>query len=221
MGFTIPNAAAASFIDQSEPDSVDFQVLGNHKSGVISGCAVTPSVTAQYVDVAPGEVFTNGSFKTVSATSLALGQGSAAGTRFDLVVVDSSGTVVKREGSVSANPTFPVDVATGVLTAGDVLLAAVYRGTGTGSSVGSNNIVDKRVFIVRSSTVYTGAGTPSSGTGNVGDVYINTTAVSTSMQSQTWVKTNAGWENLAKPNITVSTSAPTGGTNGDVWIQVV
>lgn len=217
MGFTIPNAAAATIIDQSEPDSVDFQALGNRKTGVISGCAVTVSSTSQAVAVAAGEIFTDGVYKTVSATDpVSVGSGNASSPRFDLIVVAADGTPACRAGSAGANPTFPS------LTAGDVLLAAVYRGSGTGDAIDSTRLIDKRVFIMRSSTVYTGSGSPSGATGNVGDVYINTTAYTNSNQTQAWIKTGATtWENVAKPNITIATTAPIGGNNGDVWIQVV
>ena len=216
MGFTIPNAAAATTIDQSEPDSVDFQALGNRQSGVISGCVVTVSATTQSVDIAAGEVFTDGTYRSVSAATVSVGQGDASSPRFDLIVVNASGTIVCRAGTAGTNPTFPA------LTAGDVTLAAVYRGSGTGDAIDANRIIDKRVFIMRSSTIYTGSGTPSGAVGNVGDVYINTTAYTNSNQTQAWIKTGAStWENVAKPNITIATTAPTGGSNGDVWIQVV
>lgn len=193
MGYTIPNAPDASVTDQSEPDSVDFVTLGNRSSGVVSGCAVTASSVAdQNVVVASGEVLSNGTYFTVTGTTLALGQGSSTGPRFDLVVVTSSGTVFKREGTPGSNPTFPA------LTAGDVLLAAVYRASGTSDVVTSTRIIDKSIT-QPSNTKRTGAGTPDNSLGAIGDIYINTAVSSNSGQSQVWLKTAAAlWENLAE-----------------------
>ena len=194
MGYTIPNAPDASITDQSEPDSVDFVTLGNRSSGVVSGCAVTASgVADQNVAIASGEVLSNGTyFYFLTGTTLSLGQGDATGPRFDLVVVNSSGAVAKRQGTPGSNPTFPA------LTAGDVLLAAVYRASGTSDIVTSTRIIDKRIT-QPSNTKRTGAGTPDNSLGAIGDTYINTAVSSNSGQSQVWLKTAAAlWENLAE-----------------------
>lgn len=193
MGFTIPNAPDASVTDQSEPDSGDFVALGDRKTGVISGCAVSAQGTAdQTVQVAAGEVVSNGSYFTVSSNaSLSLGQGSSSGVRFDIVVVDSSGALTVRTGTAGSNPTFPA------LVSGDVFLASVYRTSGTASTISSTQIIDKRV-ITPSNTARVVASAPSSG-GNVGDVYVNSTASNITGQSQVWVKTGASlWENVAE-----------------------
>lgn len=196
MGFTIPNAPDASVIDQSEPDSGDFVALGNRKTGVISGCAVTAqSSPDQTVQIASGEVITNGVYRTINAVnSLAMGQGTAGSARFDLVVVNSSGSVVKRDGSATAgvNPTFPT------LQEGDVLLAAVYRAAGTSDVISNTRITDKRVF-TPSNVVRTGSGAPAGSLGNIGDIYVNTSVSSSTGQSQVYLKTDTNlWENLAE-----------------------
>lgn len=193
MGYTIPNAPDASVTDQSEPDSVDFVTLGNRSSGVVSGCAVTASAVAdQNVVVASGEVLSNGTYFPVTGTTLTLGLGDTTSPRFDLVVVNSSGTVVKRAGTAGSNPTFPV------LTTGDVLLAAVYRAAGTADVVTSTRIIDKSIT-QPSNTKRTGSGTPSNSLGAIGDTYVNTAISSNSGQSQVWLKTaSALWENLAE-----------------------
>ena len=193
MGYTIPNDPDASITDQSEPDSLDFVTLGNRSSGVVSGCAVTASgVADQNVAIASGEVLSNGTYFTVTGTTLSLGQGDATGPRFDLVVVNSSGAVAKRQGTPGSNPTFPA------LTAGDVLLAAVYRASGTSDVVTSTRIIDKSIT-QPSNTKRTGAGTPDNSLGAIGDTYINTAVSSNSGQSQVWLKTAAAlWENLAE-----------------------
>lgn len=198
MGFYIPNAPDASVTDQSEPDSVDFLALGNRKSGVISGCLVSAQSTAnQTVQVTAGEVLTEGVYKTVSSSaSLSVGLGSSAGPRFDLVVVDSTGALAVRQGTASANPTFP-NLST-TLSPGDVVLAAVYRTSGTSSTVSTTQIIDKRIFMM-SNDSRTGVGEPSGSDGNIGDFYINTTVTTITGRSQLWVKTGAStWENLAE-----------------------
>jgi len=201
MGYTIPNAPDASVTDQSEPDSVDFVTLGNRASGVVSGCAVTASSVAdQNVVVASGEVLSNGTYFTVTGTTLSLGQGDATGPRFDLVVVNSSGTVVKRTGTPGSNPTFPA------LTAGDVLLAAVYRASGTSDVVTSTRIIDKGIT-QPTNTVRIGTGAPSTGVGVIGDTYVNTALSSNSGQSQVWFKSaSALWENLAEYTVPETSS---------------
>jgi hypothetical protein len=202
MGFQIPNAPLASVIDQSEPDSGDFQALGDRKTGVISGCLVAANSTPdQTVTVANGEVISNGVFRTLVAgsgttTSLSLGQGTAGAARFDIVVINSTGTLTARTGTAGSNPTFPTQED------GDVFLAAVYRASGTSDIISSTRIIDKRV-ITPSSMVRSGALTapnpPSSTLGNVGDIFVNTSVSSSTGQSQVYLKTTSSlWENLAE-----------------------
>lgn len=193
MGYIIPNASSplASVLDQSEPDSGDFVALGDRKTGVVSGCAVTAQASpTAYVDVASGEVISNGFYYSVSSGSIDLTAGTAGSARFDIVVIDSSGTLTKRLGTAGVNPTFAD------LQSGDVFLAAVYRAAGTSDTVTSSRIIDKRIF-VPSNTARSGAVAPSGG--SVGDTYINTSVSSISGQSQYYVKTTSGaWENLAE-----------------------
>lgn len=201
MGFTIPNAPDASIPDQSEPDSVDFQALGNRTSGVVSGCVVTAAaVPNQTVSVSAGEVISNGTYRTIAATSVSLGQGDSSSPRFDLVVVNSAGALTVRSGAAGSNATFPA------LQSGDVLLAAVYRASGTGDIVTSSRIIDKAI-LQPTNAVRSGNGAPSNSIGAVGDVYINTALSSNAGQSQYWVKaTSASWENLAEYTYPVATT---------------
>lgn len=206
MGFYIPNAPQSSVIDQSEPDSVDFSALGDRKTGVISGCIVeSQAVADQTVSVTAGEVLSNGTYLTIAANStLSVGSGSSAGPRFDLVVATTSGTLAVRSGTAGANPAFPS------LSFGDVVLAAIYRTSGTASTVANSQIIDKRVN-TPSNLARTGAGAPSSSLGNIGDKYVNTTTSTITGQSQLWVKTSATtWENVAEyyqPAIRIASAA--------------
>jgi D-arabinose 5-phosphate isomerase GutQ len=207
MGFHIPNAPLASVIDQSEPDSGDFKALGDRKTGVISGCLVSANSTPnQTVTITDGEVISNGVFCTLTGsggtTSLSLGQGTAGAARFDIVVINSTGTLTARTGTAGSNPTFPT------LEDGDVFLAAVYRASGTSDIISSTRIIDKRV-ITPSSMVRSGSGAPSSSLGAVGDIYINTSVSSSTGQSQVYLKTTSSlWENLAEyyPTATANTA---------------
>jgi hypothetical protein len=229
-GFTIPNVPDAdkTSTDQSEPDRGDFEALGDRRRGVVyntsvlsNNLAVTAS-SGMTVAIQGGEVFYQGSFYTVAAGNLTL-DASEGSARFDLITVRISGgvgTLTKIKGTASSsNPTFPT------LPETDVVLAAVYVASGV-SSVTGTAIIDKRVLIMSSMT-RVGAGAPASSLGNVGDLYINTTALTEVGRSQLYAKTGATtWENIAEfaytaRNITVSTSNPTGGTSGDIWVKVV
>lgn len=144
-GFTIPNAPDTdkSGLDQSEPDRLDFEILGNRRRGIVSGCAVTASSGA-IVSVSAGTAYLDDVYYAVAANaSLTLSAAPTTGNRFDLVVARlATGTVAVTyvTGTASTtNPTFPV------ITDADVVLAAIYRRTN--QSIVSNDIIDKRTFV--------------------------------------------------------------------------
>lgn len=150
-GFTIPNAPDTdkSGLDQSEPDRLDFEVLGNRRKGIVSGCAVTAS-SGSTVSVSSGTAYLNDAFYAVSANAaLALTAAPSTGNRFDLVVARlATGTVTVTyiTGTASTtNPTFPT------ITDNDVVLAAIYRRTS--QSIVSNDIIDKRTFVPSQTTL--------------------------------------------------------------------
>lgn len=143
-GFTIPNAPDTdkSTLDQSEPDRVDFEILGNRRKGVVSGAAVTV-VSGNIVAVASGSIGYEGVDYALSANgSYSLSSAPSSGNRFDLVVAryaSSAVTIQTVAGTASStNPVFPVLLAT------DVVLAAVLRRAN--ESIVANDIIDKRVF---------------------------------------------------------------------------
>lgn len=202
MGFTIPNyeeavGKANGVGDQAEPDSVDFQILGNQSCGVIHGYAnnaeVTGSASDMNVTVAAYTVLSNGTYLTHgSSTTLTLDAGGA-NPRYDLVVITSGNTVTFRKGTESStNPVFPA------LTSGDVVLAAVYRPAGGGASSYpvSDRITDKRYFIT-SNTTWLKTAAPTSNDGINGDIWIDTSATANG-QSKVWIKSAGSWENLAE-----------------------
>ena len=143
-GFTIPNAPDTdkSTLDQSEPDRVDFEILGNRRKGVVSGAAVTV-VSGAIVAVASGSIAYEGTDYALSVNaSYSLSSAPSSGNRFDLVVARYASSAVTIQTVVgtasSTNPVFPVLLAT------DVVLAAVLRRAN--ESIVANDIIDKRAF---------------------------------------------------------------------------
>jgi hypothetical protein len=234
-GFTVPNATdlAASLIaslDQSEPDALDFQVAGNHTSGVISGATYSSITSAAgnptpaYLNVVMGssEVRINGIYGTIAGSTVVVTSAPAGATsRFDIICANYdagtqtfSYTVVAGSGSGN-NPVFPS------LGANQTPLYAVYVKSGFDSSFSTQLLVDKRSFITSNTARY-GSGVPSSSLGTTGDVYINTSSLPNPRQSQVYVKVDSStWENLAEfaeltGAVTTSGGTATTITNGAV-----
>lgn len=144
MAFSIPNEADASVSSQAAPDSKDIEILvaGQAGTGVVSGCAVTaqgsPDMT---LAVAAGIVAVLGAQATVSAGNVTITTAHATNPRFDLVVVNSSGTKSVTAGTAAVAPVFPT------IPASSVVLAAVYV-PANDAAIGSTQIVDKRVVLV-------------------------------------------------------------------------
>ena len=212
MGFKIPNyteAVSAGVGDQAEPDSVDFQILGNPSNGVVfdltnyatNGVVTKDSTPTNTVNVAPYKVIIDGVYYHNDSPSITvLLDGGDANKRFDLVVIPKATPLVPtfRKGtSSSTNPQFPTIVD------GDVVLAAIYRaGSGAAGYIDTPNIVDKRLFISSNST-WINANEPtlvanSDGAKAAnGDIWI-TTANAAFGKSNVWVKSAGTWENLAE-----------------------
>ena len=133
-GFLIPNAEGSSSTKMAEPDQVDFNTLGNSRWGVVSGCSVTVSNTT--ASITAGIVVVDGVVVNVAAgQSVTLGAGGSQ-PRFDLLSVNSAGTLTSIIGTAAADPVFP-DVPTSA-----TLLAAVYCPVGSASF--NNYVSDKR-----------------------------------------------------------------------------
>lgn len=220
MAFIIPNAVDTSSgskfenLDQAEPDSLDFEILGNSsRSGVVSGCEVTSISSSTAVAVAAGRVVIEGStYAVTAAPSLALPV-APLGTRFDLIVARvSSGTVqlvVVQGDDDDTNPEFPksasvinttFDSATNVDLSTDLVLAAVYR---SGSQViTESRIADKRTTVnsgILNKGTTVPASTPSSSVvSDAGSLFYKETAVS-GTASGVYVKSAYGdWLELAR-----------------------
>lgn len=140
QGFFVPNAQDVTQPALAEPDRIDFNIAGNARWGVLSGCMVTVSGTT--ATVTPGVALVNGVLVDVAG-----GQNSAVGSggtqdRFDLVGCDDTGRLVTIAGSPSLDPVFgdpPLNVT---------VFAAVMCTAG-GSSY-SDNVIDKRNMLADS-----------------------------------------------------------------------
>lgn len=249
MAYIIPNATDTTssnryaVLDQAEPDSIDFEVLGNDKSGVISGCEVDTTAAGgnTAVSVASGVVAINGTIYNVSPNPfLSVPSNPPSGNaRFDLVVarLDGSGvTLTVLLGTPSStNPTYPRSASRLVSTAGqpqtsyydperDVVLAAIYRGGSIGTILKSH-IVDKRKTVATSLT-FKGSTEPSTTQGVVGDLYLRTSTV-TNGESGLYVKrTESQWSQLASSPIdpgvpvgSVITWVAPVNPNTSVWVE--
>jgi len=215
VSFLIPNAGNTTggnkftALDQAEPDSVDFSILGNSsRSGVLSGAAVTANNNATDVSVATGIVVLKGVPYVLSANA-SLGLPSApADYRFDLVVAritGASASLVVIEGANSAtNPIFPAsrqlltggyDPATNVDFDTDVVLAAVFRDGG--AAVNAADILDKRV-ILTSTVLWQGAVVPGAGEGATGNLFLTNPAPEGDVNSGLYVKSSDGWQELVR-----------------------
>lgn len=194
-GLTVPNAneygVTIQSLDQAEPDSLDFQILGNHNYGVLSGCGITVySAGNGSADIAAGEFFINSEYGSIAAGNLSF-TAAVADPRFDVVVIEKSGasfifnTVV---GTTNAtNPVFPAISST------QLPLYALYRKSGV--TFNSNSVVDKRKFLNISHR--TGTAVPSI-TADPGDIYVRTGATLAVNQSSMYVYVDGSWQNIAK-----------------------
>lgn len=236
MAFIIPNAtdtaSGAKFenLDQAEPDSLDFEMLGNvGRSGVVSGCEVT-ALPASNTSVAlsSGVVVVDGKPYTVAGSSSYALPTAPTDSRFDLIVArlfSGSVSVVTVTGNDNAvNPAYPP--STNTITSAtafdgsihidlstDVVLAAVYR---QGSqNITTSRIADKRQIVI-SSIVGQGSTTPSSSAGVTGEFYFKTGVAQGSTASGVYVKDALGsWVELAQntgPQVPVGSLIPWLGT---------
>lgn len=213
MTFIIPNAPNATgtpfaVLDQSEPDSVDFESLGNTgRTFVVSGGQVSAVGSATSVAVTAASVVIDGTYYTVAASS-ALTLTVASDKRFDLIVARVSGSsavLAVISGTANAtNPTYPLSRAIATVTfdgtihfdsSTDVLLAAVYRPAG--GTVTSAHIVDKRV-LGKTLVSRQAAAAPTAGTATRGALYYNNTAAPTGSGSNLYVGgPDNNWTELA------------------------
>jgi len=218
MPYIVPNATDIGSIyndlNQAEPDALDFQILGDRSTGVLTGSQVSAlPVASTSVSVTEGYValkgvvyplYKGGSLVTINSI-LALPSIVSNNKRFDLVVArltNSNMELTVLTGQESeTNPTYPASpsrlavippVATQYFNPEtDVILAAVFR---NGINLITNaHVVDKRVNVL-STTMIRGTRIPANVFGNDGDFYYQVpTAGST---SNIWVKREGQWGQL-------------------------
>lgn len=213
MPFIIPNATDTTggnryaSLDQAEPDSLDFEILGNDSSGVIQGLVATElSTPGSSVAVTSGTVVLNGLVYPVNGATVGFAT-SPSNVRFDLVIARKDNTGVMNLIGVPGtnsqyNPTFPVSLSrvSGATPdnyfdpSTDVVIAAVYR-------IGSTNILNKHIVDkarrINTAIPYRASAAPTATDGNVGDLYIQTGSIP-SGGSGLYVKRNTTtWTQLA------------------------
>lgn len=220
MPYIIPNAIDTtsgnrySSLDQAEPDSIDFEILGNSNSGIISGCNVAQTpVQGTSVAVEAGVAVLNGIVYTVQANTYLVLPTPPSSLRFDLIVARLSGSTmspVALQGLESPdNPAFPRSKSRMLSTTGvnqltyfnpdtDIVLASVFRNGS--NSILNADIVDKRKAI-QTPIPYRGQFSPSATLGNVGDIYLQTGEMAAG-QSGVYVKRDTTtWTQLATAQI--------------------
>lgn len=210
MAFNIPNAIAygdtIASLEQAEPDSLDFQLLGDRRNVVINGGDTTvASASGSYVSVAltAAEVVIGTNYGTIATNSgspLLVDLPTTGQSRFDLVCAkyDAGFSFVLIKGTDSAtNPVYPV------VPANHLPLHAVFVKSGLNTGVLSRVIVDKRTFV--GPAVYKTGSTDPSG-GQSGDLYFKT-GTPAAGRSSLWLNKAGAWENLA--GFTAQASAST------------
>ena len=192
-GFLVPNAnqfgVSIQSLDQAEPDSLDFKIVGNNRYAVLSGLAATFNAASNgSATITAGEVIIDGVYGQVSGNTLTF-TAPAVDPRFDLIVAqNSAGTFTLNTvlGTADAtNPIFPTVAST------QIVLYALYRKSG--ETFGNNSAVDKRKLT--STVIRSGTGTPPA-VGVDGDLYIRTSFTPSSGQSSLYVNSSGSWQNL-------------------------
>ena len=195
MSFNIPNAVEFGVniraLDQSEPDSVDFQILGNRSSGVLSGGATTTVVAGSgggYLDITLSavEFVFQGAYKSVSGATVTI-DAAEASPRFDLVCVNASTLAfqIAKGTSSATNAIFPA------IPSNCVVLHAVF--VRSAESPSALLVVDKRVLI-SNPTIKTGTAFPTGG--SQGEFYLRTGFSEATAQSALHFRNDTGWETL-------------------------
>ena len=104
-GFIVKNAVAVGAnLDIAEPDALDYNLLGNGRFGVISGCEVLVSGSSWTLNVGAGVYVVDG---VLVAGGGQVTLSSSQSPRFDLIVGDGAGHVFGLRGDANDNPIFP------------------------------------------------------------------------------------------------------------------
>ena len=213
MAVIIPNSTETTggnpyaSLDQAEPDSIDFEIIGHSgRSGVLSGCEVTSNNNVSDVAITSGDVVIDGrSYPLSSSPSFALST-QPVDARFDLIVARLSGgsvSLVHVDGDESAtNPVYPTSRSVDGITYGvdfdtDVVLAAIYRDAGT--VVGPEYVVDKRAMVT--STIFLqGSSLPASAPDGTTFFRYEATTGTGVVASGLYIRANGAWLSLTQDN---------------------
>jgi len=139
--WTIPDKGEGDHNHQSIMFQEYLEVLSDGLQGnnyVLSGCALTGGADMTPA-IAKGAVVSAGVMFPVTAGDVTIGTANATNPRFDLVVVNSSGTKAVRAGTAAATPKPPAR------TANDVVLYVCYV-PANDTSIETTKCVDLRVF---------------------------------------------------------------------------
>ena len=222
MSLIIPNAQQATdgskfkSLDQSEPDSLDFEILGDSGNGVLEGCKVSRGSGPFGLTVSPGRVLVKGAHYDVAETNVTVASpmSTTDAKQYALVVVEigpegnADIKVIADSKNVGANPTFPASV--NIEDPGfihldhHVVLASVLL---VGSIVPDDtNIVDKRAMRNTTNVSVVKEGVPGSTEDKAvpGQLYFDSSA-QRGDESGLYVKTRTGsgsedspaWKELA------------------------
>jgi len=222
MPLIIPNAKQATegskfkSLDQSEPDSLDFEILGDSGNGVLEGCEVSRGGGNFGLNVSPGRVIVSGVHYDVGSTDVTVASPLSAtnAKQYALVVVEigpegnADVKVIVDDDNVGENPTFPASV--NIEDPGfihldhHVVLASVLL---IGGAVPDDtSIVDKRAMrnTTNVSVVKDGVPGPSEDKAAPGQLYFDSSA-QRGDESGLYVKTRTGsgsedspaWKELA------------------------
>lgn len=225
MPFIIPNAIDTTgsnrynALDQAEPDALDFEILGERKSGVLTGCEVTAQTVANYtVSVSGGYVVLNGTVYEIGSNPAFSLPTVPSNNRFDVIVArltNGAMSLVAITGPDSAsNPSFPptpnrmttvvgVSLTTYINPSTDVVLAAVYRAGA--ANITKAHIVDKRSNLAPTSL--RGDAVPSDTFGSDGDLYYKTATLG---DPGIYVKLNGAWAQIGTGGPAVDMGVPVG-----------
>jgi hypothetical protein len=195
-GFTVPNAneygTTIQSLDQAEPDSLDFQILGNGNYGVISGAEITVySAGDGSAALTAADVYINSHYGYVSANTVTF-DAPEADPRFDIIVatrVDASTFTFNVVKGISdpTNPVFPT------IASDKTPLYAIYRKSGT--TLNSLSVVDKRKFV--ETIIRSGSDAPSVAA-EPGDFYFKTGTPAVEQSSLYVYSDETGWQSIAK-----------------------
>ena len=114
--------------------------LRNSNLSVVTGCYVRESTTpAQNVSISSGEVLIGNDVYSISSQTFSVSSADATNPRWDLIYVDSSGTIQELTGTAAASPTRPS------IPSNSVPLAYIYRAA-TDNTINNADIYDHRPF---------------------------------------------------------------------------